>query len=426
MKLIKKLLKENLLLYKNKFDKIGEILNESFNETNLIKNEDFIIESTKLLISNEDDKFLYYLYESAGMFDDLLNICVLTFSVENTKLGGDVVTFSLPAGWTCPFAKKCLKKVERERSINPEKVGTTKISKRTGAEVEYKGDVVVKKGKEAEYDCFAANQEMQYDAVRANRWHNFDLLEEAGNSDAQAELIIKSLNYFFDTNGKKNQVRIHESGDFYNNEYLAAWIKVAKTMPKIEFYAYTKSIPYVKAMEGKLKDVPNFSITLSSGGRKDAEIEDLDIKQAKVFNTPEEVLEAGLIVDLDDTLAKEKGGKEKNFALLVHGTQGEGVMSQNKRRNETFMNYWKYKDDIDRYVFKGIDRGDNQNEYDVAKEAYKELDNILKSKKVSGSRRELLSFLKTQTNYVMKYITYGFDEELINILPKKYKPKLTK
>ena len=267
---------------------------------------------------------------------------------------------------------------------------------------------------------------MQYDAVRANRWHNFDLLEEAGNSDAQAELIIKSLNYFFDTNGKKNQVRIHESGDFYNNEYLAAWIKVAKTMPKIEFYAYTKSIPYVKAMEGKLKDVPNFSITLSSGGRKDAEIEDLDIKQAKVFNTPEEVLEAGLIVDLDDTLAKEKGGKEKNFALLVHGTQGEGVMSQNKRRNETFMNYWKYKDDIDRYVFKGIDRGDKQTEYDVAKEAYKQLDNILKSKKVSGSRRELLSFLKTQTNYVMKYITYDFDEELINILPKKYKPKLTK
>ena len=54
------------------------------------------------------------------------------------------------------------------------------------------------------------------------------------------------------------------------------------------------------------------------------------------------------------------------------------------------------------------------------------MDNILKSKKVSGSRRELLSFLKTQTNYVMKYITYDFDEELINILPKKYKPKLIK
>ena len=30
---------------------------------------------------------------------------------------------------------------------------------------------------------------------------------------------------------------------------------------------------------------------------------------------------------------KEKGGKEKNFALLVHGTQGEGMMSQNKRRD---------------------------------------------------------------------------------------------
>jgi hypothetical protein len=419
---IKKLLKEGLKIHKNRFDNIGLILTESFNNTNFIKNDNFITESTKLLMSHKDDKFLSYLYESAGMFDDLLNICVLTFSAENSKLGGNVATFSLPAGWTCPFAKSCLKKVERERYMDPEKIGTTKTSKRTGDEVEYKGDVVVKKGKDAEYDCFAANQEMQYDAVRANRWHNFDLLQDAGDTNAQAELIIKSLNYFFDTNGKKNEVRIHESGDFYNGEYLKAWMTVAKSMPKINFYAYTKSIPYVKAMETQLKDIPNLSITLSEGGRKDDEIKDLDIKEAKVFNTPEDVLKAGLIIDLDDTLAKGAGGKDKNFALLVHGTQEKGEMSQNKMRNEAFTNYWKYMSQVNNYIWKDDNRGSSDEEFNKAKNGYNEAKKILDNKQIKGERKNLLEFLKTQLNYVMKYRKYNFNDNLIAILPEKYRP----
>lgn len=422
---IKKLLKEGLTIHKNRFDNIGMILTESFNNTSFIKSEEFLIESTRLLMSHKDDKFLAYLYESAGMFDELLNICVLTFSLENSKLGGEVVTFSLPAGWSCPFAKKCMKKVERERYMDPEQIGTFKTSKKTGEQVPYKGDVVVKKGKESEYDCFAANQEMQYDDLRKNRWQNFDLLKEAGDEGgtaAQAKLIIKSLNHFFQVKGKKNQVRIHESGDFYNNEYFEAWMEVAKSMPDINFYAYTKSIPYVKAKEKQLKDIPNFSITLSEGGRKDDEIKDLDIKEAKVFNTPEEVLKAGLIIDLDDTLAKESGGKEKNFALLVHGTQEKGEMSQNKMRNETFTNYWKNMKSVNLYVWQDGNRGTDDEEFNKALRGYNEIDKKLKNKEVKGEKKTILEFLKTQLNYVMKYKKYKFDDSLIAILPEKYRP----
>lgn len=36
-------------------------------------------------------------------------------------------------------------------------------------------------------------------------------------------------------------LRIHESGDFYSQEYLNAWYTLARTFPAITFYAYTKS-----------------------------------------------------------------------------------------------------------------------------------------------------------------------------------------
>ena len=400
---------------------LTEVVKDSFKSTIFAMDKTFLKESVEFLKSNNVYKFYENLFETAEMKKALLDICVLTFSTENTKLGGSVVTFSLPAGWSCPFAKACLKKVNRERSIDPEKVGTTKKSKRTGQDIEYKGDVVVKKGKDSEFDCFAANQEMQYDELRANRWHNYDLLLSAGKdggAEAQAELIIRSLNYFFDTEGSKNEVRIHESGDFYNGEYLKAWMLTAQRMPDIKFYAYTKSLPYVRSVQNELKDIPNLSITLSQGGRHDADIDSLDIKSSKVFNTPEEILKAGLILDLDDNLAKEKGGSDKNFALLVHGTQEAGQMSQNKMRNETFMAYWKYRKQLNRSL--GLPQ-DSIMSLEDAKQGLVYIDEALANPNKQANATNL-KFLKKLLNYVVKYNKYDFDDSLTKILPLKYRP----
>jgi hypothetical protein len=400
---------------------ITEVVKDSFKSTIFAMDKTFLKESVELLKTNNVYKFYENLFETAEMKKALLDICVLTFSTENTKLGGSVVTFSLPAGWSCPFAKACLKKVNRDRNIDPEKVGTTKKSKRTGQDIEYKGDVVVKKGKDAEFDCFAANQEMQYDELRANRWHNYDLLLAAGKdggAEAQAELIIRSLNYFFDTEGSKNEVRIHESGDFYNGEYLKAWMLTAQRMPDVKFYAYTKSLPYVRSVQNELKDIPNLSITLSQGGRHDADIDSLDIKSSKVFNTPEEILKAGLILDLDDNLAKEKGGSDKNFALLVHGTQEAGQMSQNKMRNETFMAYWKYRKQLNRSL--GLPQ-DSIMSLEDAKQGLAYIDEALANPNKQTNTTNL-KFLKKLLNYVVKYNKYDFDNSLTKILPLKYRP----
>ena len=49
----------------------------------------------------------------------------------------------------------------------------------------------------------------------------------------------------------------------------------------------------------------------------------------------------------------------------------------------------------------------------------KMLDTPVKGKKVSKTH---LEFLKKLLNYVVKYNEYNFNDNLINILPKKYRP----
>lgn len=359
------------------------------------------------------------LLESEKIMDALLNNCVLSFSTENTKLGPNVATFSLPAGWTCPFAEKCLKKVERERFFDPEKVGTFTIDKKTGEKIPYKGEIRMKIGPNTQFFCYSAGQEMLYDKLREKRWRNFDLLKMAeaeGGPQAQADLIVRSLKYFFDTEGEKNEVRIHESGDFYNKNYLLAWIEVAKRMPNVLFYGYTKSVAYVEELKELYDETPNLAITFSLGGRLDDKIQGLGIKTSRVFETPEEILDAGLILDLDDNLAKEKGGKD--FALLLHGSQESGEKSKNKLRNETFIHYWKNLKPINRRLGYPENHRITKDEAIAAKKIIEEILNnpdIKVNKSLYGEYKKTL-------NYVIKYNEYNFSDNLINILPQKYRP----
>ncbi len=402
-------------------------LNDNLKNTKFYDDKVFLKESANLLLLNNREYFLEHLYENALMLDALLDICVLTFSIENSKLGSDIVTFSLPAGWTCPFAEKCLQKVERERVIDPEKIGTVYKNVR-GNEMPYTGDVSVSTGPMTLHKCYASSQEMQYDDLRNNRWANYDLLRSAGGEKEQADLIIKSLKFLFEAKGFKKDVRIHESGDFYNAEYLRAWMRVAREMPNNTFYAFSKSIPYIIANKDEIDKIPNFILTLSSGGTYDKDLDKLNIKEATVFTTPEDALKAGVQIDLDDTLAREKTDKSKNFGLVMHGTQKAGEDSQNKRRNETFINFWKYRQFVNKNL--GLNTEDIAT-IDDANKAMSFINEIIKSpekfKKEKGIHKLNLTHFKTllkQLRYVIKYYNYNFSDELINILPDKFKPRL--
>ena len=228
----------------------------------------------------------------------------LTFSQANAKLiamakrlAKRIKAFTLPSGWTCPAAKDCLSKADRE---------TGKITD----------------GPETEFRCFAASSESQYKNTRAMVWRNFEAIKSALKQDKLAgfennphtlNVIMKNLPKNFDI------LRVHVGGDFFSQRYFDAWMEIARRMPEKHFYAYTKSLNFwVK----RLDEIPaNFSLTASYGGKHDAMIVEHGLKYAEVVYSDEQADAMGLEIDHDDHHAAF--GK-KNFALLIHGTQPKG------------------------------------------------------------------------------------------------------
>jgi len=53
---------------------------------------------------------------------------------------------------------------------------------------------------------------------------------------------IKGYHYFVQSKGGVlNRIRLHSSGDFYNQDYLNKWIYIARQFPEINFTGYTRS-----------------------------------------------------------------------------------------------------------------------------------------------------------------------------------------
>jgi len=214
----------------------------------------------------------------------------------NAKLASlNGYTFSLSSGHACPFAHDCLSKaVKRE------------------------GKYVIQDGPHTKFRCFSATQEVVYKGVREQRAYNFSLLRKEKTVDRMKKLIQDSL--------PKNAslIRIHVGGDFFNENYMRAWAEVAKERPKVNFYAYTKSLPYWVNLI-KDKAIPaNFKLNASKGGKHDELIAKHNLKYAEVVYTEEDAVKKGLEIDHDDTHAFMQ---DRSFALLLHGVQPKGSVA---------------------------------------------------------------------------------------------------
>jgi hypothetical protein len=94
-------------------------------------------------------------------------------------------------------------------------------------------------------------------------------------------------------------VRIHDSGDFFSDEYLMAWLEIARSAPGVTFYCYTKEVDrfrrIVENRDGDHPDLvpPNFRYLFSYGGKQDRALdEDVD-RVADIFPSFEAMEEAG-------------------------------------------------------------------------------------------------------------------------------------
>jgi hypothetical protein len=86
-------------------------------------------------------------------------------------------------------------------------------------------------------------------------------------------------------------IRIHDSGDFFNVEYLRGWIAIAERNPHILFYFYTKELEMLRAEDDSLPE--NMLWVYSMGGKKDHLLNPDTERHADVFPSLESIWNAG-------------------------------------------------------------------------------------------------------------------------------------
>ena len=233
---------------------------------------------------------------------------LLKFQLGNAKLN-DVITFSLPAGHSCPFAKDCRScaVLKDTRTTNNKKALRSKPC-----------GFGIQDGPDVKFRCFTAIDEVLRPHVRQSRWHNFLLLMDACRQGKSAVVALLEKSLPPAPWGKPT--RIHVAGDFFNQIYFDAWLEIAKCHPERVFYGYTKALPlWIK----RLNEIPsNLKLAASRGGTHDYLIEKYKLRSVTVVHSPEEAKALRLALDHDDSLLY---GSKKSFALLIHGQQPKGT-----------------------------------------------------------------------------------------------------
>lgn len=205
---------------------------------------------------------------------------MLKFTKGNSYLPKGTWTFNLPSGWSCPQARECLAMADRH-------------------------DGKITKGKEQTYPCYSATTE-RYPAVRKQVWENFDTIKHR-----KYEEIVRALLEALPS--KATHVRIHGGGDFFSQNYFDAWLAVCRLRPNVQFWAFTKSLPFWVARKNEIP--VNLSLTASYGGRSDFLIEQHNLRFALVVQSDAEASARGLPVDVNDFHAMRRGG---SFALILN------------------------------------------------------------------------------------------------------------
>ena len=114
---------------------------------------------------------------------------------------------------------------------------------------------------------------------------------------------------------KATHIRIHDSGDFYNYEYIKNWFEIINEFPKVKFYAYTKSKKLFKVISGLIPK--NLILIYSLGSRFDNLIDTSKDRHSKIFDSLEEMTKQGYINASDNDLNAINPTTNK-IGLLIH------------------------------------------------------------------------------------------------------------
>ncbi|MGH3938695.1 MAG: GP88 family protein [Pseudonocardiaceae bacterium] len=87
-------------------------------------------------------------------------------------------------------------------------------------------------------------------------------------------------------------IRIHDSGDFFCDDYVVAWLQVMAARPAVNFYAYTKEVDRFRRLVEPHRP-PNFWWVYSYGGTQDTALDPQVDRVADVFPTEHAISTAG-------------------------------------------------------------------------------------------------------------------------------------
>lgn len=149
--------------------------------------------------------------------------------------------FSLPVRITCPYATELCKKI-----------------------------------------CYGRNAEELFKHVYNCRMKNLD--ETYKNTFVRDMIDIINFNLSRKKYANKTIIfRIHETGDFYSQEYFNKWVEISdsfKSEKRIIFQAYTKSLPFLENLE-----LSNINIKIMFSIMPDTKLENINLAKKLNLNT---------------------------------------------------------------------------------------------------------------------------------------------
>jgi len=114
---------------------------------------------------------------------------------------------------------------------------------------------------------------------------------------------------------KAEIIRVHDYGDYYSNEYIDKWMAIAKALPHILFYSYTKSVPLFRDRTWPA----NFDIIFSEGGTRDDLIDYDNDRHCRIFDSYEAMAQANYVNAMDsDVMATKWYNDSPNVGLVFH------------------------------------------------------------------------------------------------------------
>jgi hypothetical protein len=112
---------------------------------------------------------------------------------------------------------------------------------------------------------------------------------------------------------RPDYVRVHDSGDYYSRSYLAKWITIAKDNPEVRFYSYTNMVD----MMHKAELPNNYDIIFSDSGKQKHLIDKSVDRHTQIFDTKDNLYEAGYVDASDTDLYATKWFNDTNKVGLV-------------------------------------------------------------------------------------------------------------